>query len=452
MPYKEVEDPLASIWIERLEFIRWQITQIRAGGMPVASRKARRFIGHCIVAMYRWGLTLLALPVALAIRLISPWRFIRFGELLSSRIGHYAANTELYLCEWDAGINRSNKTTLDLFFRQEVPYYFRERICNRQLDRMWRRTIKIWPTWALAPVSRAIRLMPGGKVHILGQNTNHDRDVHNLFDRISPHLTFTEKEEKLGEEGLRAMGIPAGSRFVCLLVRDSAYLDSLVETDWSYHSYRDSNIDNYVLAAEDLAEQGYYVIRMGAKVHRPFPVKHPRIIDYATNGMRSEFMDVYLGANCFFCISTSAGWDAIPYIFRRPIAYVNMVPLGYMFTFSSKFLGITRHHVWQSSGRELTLSEIFSSGAGFATQTEAFSSLGISLIENSPEEIRDLTIEMVERLEGRWQPKAGDEALQQRFWRLFPVDAKDKRGRLLHGEIRSKYGTVFLRNNRTWLL
>ena len=40
---------------------------------------------------------------------------------------------------------------------------------------------------------------------------------------------------------------------------------------------------------------------------------------YLQKNKRTEFMDIYLGANCEFCISTMCGFDAIPYIFRKPI-------------------------------------------------------------------------------------------------------------------------------------
>ena len=125
------------------------------------------------------------------------------------------------------------------------------------------------------------------------------------------------------------------ARFVCFIVRDSSYLDSLPlyrHLDLSYHSYRDCNIQNYVLAAEELAERGYYVIRMGAKVKEAFNVKHPNIIDYAFNGMRSDFMDIYLGAKCTFCVTVGTGFDSIPFIFRRPIVDTNFVPLGFFST------------------------------------------------------------------------------------------------------------------------
>ncbi len=389
---------------------------------------------------------ILVLPFVILIRLIRPWCLVRWGSLVGDRIGHFAANTELYLCEQDVGINVPKQRYVDLF------YIGGNSICNYQLATMWKRVLRIWPSWFLASVSRLNGLVPGGAIHNIGDNTQHDRDVHNLTDRFPPHLQFTSEEEIRGEFGLRNMGIPSGAKFICLNVRDSAYLENHQPShDWSYHNYRDSNIQNYVLAAEELASRGYYIIRMGAKVKNAMNASHSRVIDYATNGSRSEFMDIYLGAKCDFCISTSSGFEAIPLIFRRPIVFVNMVPFGYLFTFCRKFLGITRHHFSVRENRILTLSEIFGQGLCFSTHVSTYESKGIKLIENTPEEIRDVVIEMVERLDGTWQEHKDDKTFQHKFWDIFLDGAKAMDGKPLHGEIRALFGADFLRNNRDWV-
>ena len=424
-----------------MKVLERQIAQIRQGGRTVLFRKLRQLL--CLP--HKLLLCILAVPVVVVIRLIRPWLLVRWGSLISERIGHFAANIELYLCERDVGINVPKQRHVDIFFMGGP-------ICNRQLAKMWKRVLRVWPAWILSPISRVNGLIPGGAIHEVGNNTQHDRDVHNLLDRFPPHLKFTSEEETRGEAGLRVMGIPTGTPFVCLIVRDSAYLDAHQTKDWSYHNYRDCNIQNFVLAAEELADRGCFVLRMGVKAHDAIKSDHPRVIDYATNGMRSDFMDVYLGAKCAFCISTGTGFDAVPLIFRRPIVCVNDVPLGYLRTFSAQFINITRNHFVAQKDRELTLREIFTHGVGFCLHTSDYESKGIRLIENTPQEIRDVVIEMIERLNGTWQTYEEDEALQRRFWEIFPTDAVDpRRGRPLHGEIRARFGTVFLRNNRRWL-
>lgn len=423
-------------------YVGRQIAQIRQGGPAVLLRKMKL----ALRMSHRLPLLILAIPVVAVIRLIRPWLLVRCGDTRGPRIGHFAANIELYLCERDVGINLPKQRHADLWFMARP-------ICNQQLAKMWNRVLRVWPNWILAPIGRANGLIPGGAVHRIGNNTQGDRDVHNLLDRLPPHLRFTSKEKARGEAGLRAMGIPPGIPFVCLTVRDSAYLEAhLPAADWSYHNYRDNDIQNYVLAAEELAERGYFVIRMGAKVREAIKSSHPRVIDYAANGMRSDFMDIYIAAKCDFCISGGSGYTAVPLIFRRPIVYVNVASLGYLCTFSAQFIGITKHHFEARKERELTLREIFSHGVGFCLYASDYDSKGVRLVENTPEEIRDLAIEMVERLNGTWQAHEDDEALQRKFWEIFPTDAVDARCRRpLHGGIRSRFGAKFLRNNPWWL-
>lgn len=421
-------------------FIELQIFQIRQGGWPVIIRKIKGVSRFCP----KIPLLILAIPVIVVIRLIRPWLVVRWGNLRSSRIGHFAGNTELYLCERDAGINLPKQRSVDFFFMDRL-------ICNCQLVKMWKTRLHIWPNWLRSPVYMANILIPGGAVHLVGNNTQGDRDVHILEDRSSPHLRFTAEEEARGEAELREMGIPNGTPFVCLIGRDSAYLDTHLALDWNYHNYRDSDIKNYVLAAEELADRGYFVIRMGAVVHQPLKSNHPKILDYASNGLRSDFMDIYLGAKCEFCVSGLTGFDAVPLIFRRPIAFVNFVPLGYLCTFGSRISGITKHHFSLRKQRELTFKEIFTSGVGFYAKAAEYESAGIQLVENSPEEIRDAAVEMAERLNGTWQPQEDDQTLQRQFWEIFPNDAKTLDGKPLHGVIQSRFGSAFLQNNRALL-
>ncbi len=389
-------------------------------------------------------LYLIAIPSVILIRIFRPFFLIRIGSLFSHRIGHLAANPELYLCEQDAGINVPTQYYLDLFFVVKP-------ISNNELLKKWMQLLTVWPTWFLAPIKRVNRLIPRWELHEIGENSQMDRDIHHLLDRYPPHLNFSPTEEEKGAEGLRSLGVKQGAKFVCLLARDSAYLESTQPAvDWSYHDYRDCNVQNFVLAAEELANRGYYVLRMGAVVKTAMKSSHPLVIDYATKGVRTEFMDLYLGAKCEFCVSVGSGFDAIPYIFRRPIAFVNHVPMGYLFTFSDRFIGITKHHFSIAKDRNLNFTEIISEGLCFAYNAKEYVSREVLLVENTPEEIRDVVVEMVQRLDGTWRSHQDELELQNKFWSIFPSGAL-RNGKPCHGKILSRYGSSYLRNNR-WFL
>ena len=374
------------------------------------------------------ALSPLALICVAVIRIAARYGYlIRFGELFSSRIGHLAGNLECYLCERDAGMHPRG---IDIWVPQKMD------ACNAQLLRMVRRTVRMWPAPLVRLVSLLNCMFDGWQKHII-DTQQHDRDIYNLYERFPPHLAFTKAEQARGKDQLAKWGI--ASRFVCLIVRDGAYLSSL-----DYHRYRDSDIATYREAALALAERGYTVFRMGAKVAKTFKVDHPRVIDYATNGMRSDFMDVYLAAHCAFCVTSGTGLDAVCASFRRPMCFVNYAPFEYLPTWFAGSLAIWKHY--EKDGKRMTVEEIAKSDAGHFMRAEEFEIAGIKLADNTPEEIRDAVLEMEEnRLYLRGNLLVPGEVRQTAFWARFPRSLSKYNQRPLHGEIRMRIGAEFLK-------
>ena len=80
-----------------------------------------------------------------------------------------------------------------------------------------------------------------------------------------------------------------------------------------------------------------------------------------------------------------------------------------------------------------------------------FATAGVSVESNSPSEIRDLMLEMLDRIEGKWISDSLDDELQRKFWEKYSVIIGPDR-EIFHGEIWSKYGAQFLRDNQNWIL
>ena len=260
---------------------------------------------------------------------------------------------------------------------------------------------------------------------------------------------------------LNRFGLKDDDKFVCLAVRDDAYQLRKIPSrfrDWSYHDYRNHDIDNFVLAAEELTRRGFYVFRMGVVVNKPLKSNNPKIIDYANSNFRSDFMDVYLGANCSFCISTGYGFDEVPYVFGKPIALLAL-PIGDLRTHSEKFLLITKHHIHKKEKRKLSFSEIFSHGVAYTFDNKVFEQKGIELVDYTSDEIKDFVIEMVEHLEFKKKLNPEDEELQKTFKSLFASNLQrlshyekiKNPYHKAHGQIRSRFSSKFLRENKDWL-
>ena len=361
-----------------------------------------------------------------AVWLLRPIVKVRFGSLFVSRLGHLAGNTECYLCERDAGMRP--RRCIDIWSPQGEP-------ASKYLLKMFSRVMWISD---IGPYVEHI----GGRFKWWAahkfSDANWGRDIHNLMEKQPAHLKFTRAEEKRGQAGLREMGIPEGAKWVCIIARDHLYLRAKAQgQDYSYHDFRDSDIQNYRLATVALMERGYYVVRMGTYVSQAMRLTAPKFIDKAVSGYGSEFMDIYLGAKCAFTISNGCGFDGIPMIFRRPICYVNESPFEYLSTWMKDSLAIWKHHY--RGGKRMSVAEIVASGSGLFSQSKQYADAGITLVENTAEEIRDAATEMADRYEG-----IVTETPPQAFWQSFPRSKSPHTGVDLHGEIRLRIGSKFL--------
>lgn len=407
----------AGIVAQTVHFMWRQMNDLRKGGLPVLLRKSVDVL----------GISLAVLPVLVVIGL-RPLILIRFGYLISSRIGHLARNTELYACGRD--LNTDSRRTVDIFFHAPP-------ICNQQLKKMWDRTLSVSPLakWPF----RLLYRLPVLKDHIVTLPS--DRDTDATFAQTQAHISFTPEEEILGSAALREFGLPEGAPFVCFHARDSSYLNTIFPgTDWRYHDHQDANIHNYVPAMEELARRDHFAFRMGAIVKDALNSNNPRIIDYAAHG-RTDFLDLYLSANCRFFLCSSSGLEAVPTIFRRPLVMVNLTPLEYAPSWGPDDLFIPKKLWLREEHRFLTFPEIMGSGIGRFLDGDQYEDIGVDVIENDPEDITALVVEMDERLNGTWETSNEDEELQRRFWSLFKPN-------YIHGQLLSRIGAEFLRQNR----
>jgi putative glycosyltransferase (TIGR04372 family) len=417
------------------ESLRYHCRQVRQGGAGVLWEK----LADLFLAPF-------AFPAVLFIRLLSPFLVVRLGFIYAKRIGHFAVTPELYLCERDAGFYGNKK--LDIF-------YYLKPISNQQLKRMWDRMLLVFPFSRYArTIARLNSWLPYSGNYTVPMETTKDIDTPGFFRRTPPHLCFTESEEKKGLCALGLLGIGEGRPFFCFHARCSSYMEKMFPgQSWNYQNYRDSSVDNYILAAEELCGRGYFAVRMGAVVKEPLKTQNQRVIDYAAKS-RSDFMDIYLSAKCSFFISGNSGISLVATIFRKPVLYVNMAPMEDAFGWSPVHLFIPKKYWLKKDKRLMTFEEmlelrIVKTSRKSRDITARFKQEGIEPLENTAEEIRDAAVEMEERLSGKWRSTQDDEELQRKFWRLFIPERLPEY--LRNNQNNARVGTLFLRQNRSLL-
>ena len=436
-------------------FIKKQITDVNTYGIRELFRKFYLLIKFLAVIL----MDIIAIVPCLIIRLISPWFIIRIERIPAGNFGDFVLMTSMYYCKKHLKIDQPKKKFIDLLYLHPD-----SKIYNKQIEKMWKRKIKIYPSFFLDSIRRANRFIPGWRNHIITNLLVQERDKNNIFEKYKP-LDFLRDEEIHGKKILNKFGLNEKDKFVCFAIRDGAYQKkkiSSTDRNWSYHDFRHTDINNFMLAAEELTKRGYFVFRMGVVAEKKFTSKNPKIIDYVNSNLRSDFMDVYLGAHCSFCLSTGYGFEDVPIIFRKPIAHM-IQPLGNAYTHNEKYLILTKHHINKKEKREMSLSEIFSSGAGFFFHTKDFEKAGIELRDNTPEEIKDFVLEMLDNIESKNRYTTEDDELQNKFKILYLTNIKKANfhetikdefangKREFHNEIKSRYSGKFLRENKMWL-
>ena len=155
-------------------------------------------------------------------------------------------------------------------------------------------------------------------------------DFKDVLWNTNPHVMFTKKENNLGQQYLKDFGIKPDEKFICFIVRDPAYKEiyqANIKPDWSYHDFRNSNIQNCKKAISTLSEKGYWIFRMGKGVASKFNTNQKRVFDYANSDFRSDFLDIWLFANCHFCVAGNPGIFMLTQVYRKPTCQINITQL-----------------------------------------------------------------------------------------------------------------------------
>jgi putative glycosyltransferase (TIGR04372 family) len=234
-----------------------------------------------------------------------------------------------------------------------------------------------------------------------------------------PLLTLTNADTERGWKCLQNLGVPRNAWFVGLHVREQRY---------SKHGARDAEISTYRMAIESITARGGWVIRMGDSFMTPLP-HMPQVIDYVHTPAYSDWMDVFLWSQCRFFIATNSGPAFVPPTFGVPCVATNWSPLLFRRWFGQD-IWIPKLLWSVSKERLLTFSEALSSNLGNTESLDFLSSIGIRLIDNTPEEINEAVMEMLERLEGTLKYSKDDEQLQAQFNAMWNSNAFHATGRM----------------------
>jgi putative glycosyltransferase (TIGR04372 family) len=229
-----------------------------------------------------------------------------------------------------------------------------------------------------------------------------------------PLLDLSEEHHRRGEAWLERLGLPRGAQFVCFHSREPGYSPR----DEALHSFRNSSVENYLPAVEELTRLGFWCLRMGDPSMRPIRAMD-KVIDYAHLDSRSDWLDVFLCARCTFFLGSCSGLVNLANVFGRPCAIANQVPFSHVRSFGIADVCIPKLYWSDAQRRLLTFGEIFVSEAANFRFTSQYEARGLRPVENSADEVRDLVLEVLARCDGTASYTPRDEQLQRSFGALM---------------------------------
>ena len=256
-------------------------------------------------------------------------------------------------------------------------------------------------------------------------------------EKRPPLLKLSDDDFEQGWKCLNSSGVPNHAWFVCLHVRESGWNDN----DY-VANYRNADIKTYVPAIKAITDAGGWVIRMGDPSTTPLP-EMDHAIDYAHSDMKSDLMDIFLCSQCRFIIGTSSGVYTISIVFGVPAVLTNYLPGNGMYQLSAQDIFIPRLCLSKDDNHYLSFRELMCPPVSMAPEQHIYDRFNLKVIENTPEEIRDIVMEMLTRMSGTIQYSEGDEYLQGQFRSLSARCGK------LYGDdgivVNARVGRDFLR-------
>jgi putative glycosyltransferase (TIGR04372 family) len=293
-----------------------------------------------------------------------------------------------------------------------------DRVANRALVDYWATHVTVvrspWLCRLLEPMYRFrfARFRQDMTTYAVAINATAELvGINRQWGERPPLLVLNERDLARGREALQTLGVEAGARFVCFHNREGGYSPG----DEHLHDYRNNGIETYFSAMESLTARGIYCIRMGDPSMRVLP-KMERVIDYAHSDLRADWLDLYLCARCDFFVGSSSGLFLVANAFGVPSCLTNLVPFSLATGAGpQRDIGIPKLLWSEREQRLLAFREILDSPVADFRFSELYEAHGIRTLENTPEDVRDVVLEMLGRAERTVSYTQEDEALQGRF-------------------------------------
>ncbi len=407
---------MADIEVRGLLRVRERFTRLQARSwserVHVVWKLGVALLQAAVGAALRGLLVLIYTPIALLARLLK-FRF-PYSHALADNFGHLAVDPGLYLQAQAVGVRPKRRAVIAIS---------RNRVPNTFLMELWRSQFHLVThpllAFLLAPLKWS-RLtgtpmyLPRYKIfskqgNLLEYGPAIDEIV-NRYEFISqgePLLTLDQGHQDQGRRAMQELGVPGNAWWVALHAREGVNRSL-------GGSPRNVAPLTVLAAAQGIIDRGGYVVRSGDSSMKPLP-SMAGLVDYAHSQAKSEWMDIFVIAHSRFLLQSNSGPGGVAWVFGVPTAGVNYVPLS-QGLLGQRDMRISKLIVGGSPPEVFSFDHVLGSDVLRDAHTGAgFLQAGVEWRDNSAEEIRELAIEMLDRLDGVAKYEPLDDQLQDRF-------------------------------------
>lgn len=401
--YKEIKQQLLSLGIEESKIFLWKDADWMRG---TEQREVVRAITQIVCEdsfqqktdeyEKRWK------------RLLKQYKTIRIIRLTVCNLGEtvFRANWIKHVIDFDDQ-NVLTVTIPDAIYPAEVDSWYS--VCNWMLLRHLGGTINLvlgeealfW-SYVVSKHPESLDLTDSKRFW------NRSKETPNFSVKAySEGFRFEKDEVQKGEDRIREMGLQ--EPFICIATRTSDYHREHFGSDATGEG-RNVSIEIYDKTLTFLREKGYMAVRMG----REKPLKHPidNCVDYS-GFWGDEFLDWYIASKCSFFVTTDSGIFALGELSHRPLIIFNVASnlLGASgFEYTPYDIYLPRKLFSKKENRFLSLWESlpFEKELYFRFTRENCEEMGVEVVMNTSDEVRDAVEEMMLRLEGKWEDTPED--------------------------------------------
>ncbi len=341
---------------------------------------------------------------------------VRFGKIKRDNVGNSTLELFLYLND------RSRQNYKDFFF------YDGKNISNNYLNSVISKNLKIFSfSKQLNFLSNKFKIFNEFYLELPNWWNRKKTKIVNTNLRTPKEFLFDKEKNKIGLNFLKKNGYK-NNKIVCLLVRDNFFKEkySNQNKDWSYHNFRNADINNYKKAVKFLLKKNYFVIRIGRGSEKQIYFKDKNYFDYSKINIEDDFLDFWIISKCHFCITTGSGIDEACSVYKKPILDTNFFPISKVRSGQNYCISIFKKIFEKKTKKYLNLSQIIKldkNGLSIFRDFHAYKTSNFKkkyiLIDNSSDEILEAVKEIESRLNNSFIETKKNNENQKKFWDIF---------------------------------